>query len=88
MNAAILSTPAVQADGGFYVGRIRIAGALYALILAPKAEGQYPKDIVWNRSMKSVEGAFSYCDGHANTIAMAEAGSVLAKLALEAHIGG
>lgn len=86
MNAA----PAPLADidtGGHYVARYRIDGVPYALILAPKAEGEH-EPIVWNRSSKMIEGALSYCDGLANTRAMAEAGSKLAEWALAARIGG
>lgn len=73
--------------GGFYAGRINVDGVSYALIVAPKDEGEHD-DIAWNGSTKSVAGALSYCDGRANTMAMAEAGSKLAKWALDLRIGG
>jgi hypothetical protein len=73
--------------GGFYAGRIRVGDEVFALIVAPKAEGEH-EDAAWNTSDKSIDGALSYFDGHANTIAMAEGGSELAKWALELRIGG
>jgi hypothetical protein len=73
--------------GGFYAGRIRVADLVFALIVAPKSEGEH-KDTVWNKSAKRVDGALSYCDGAANTKAMAEAGSKLAKWALDLRVGG
>jgi hypothetical protein len=73
--------------GGFYAGTINVGGVIYALIVAPKAEGEH-KNIAWNGSTKSVARALSYCDGRANTLAMAEDGSELAKWALALRIGG
>ena len=72
--------------GGFYAGRIRINEEVYALIVAPKADGEH-KPTVWNKSLKSIDGAKSYFDGLANTKTMAEAGSKLAKWALDLRIG-
>src|ERR1700748_3289681 len=79
MNAMLKSLPddaafGSAAPGGFYAGRISIAGVAYALIVAPKAPGEH-KDTVWNGSLKRVDGAVSYFDGLANTRAMADAGS-------------
>ncbi len=28
-------------EGGFYAGQIRVAGALHALVVAPRAEGEH-----------------------------------------------
>lgn len=72
--------------GGFFAGRIRIGEEVFGLIVAPKAEGEH-EDAPWNKSLKNVEGALSYFDGRANTAAMAEAGSKLAKWALGLRIG-
>ncbi|MFA7268315.1 MAG: DUF1566 domain-containing protein [Sterolibacterium sp.] len=72
---------------GFFAGRIRIDGQVFAIVVAPKLQGQR-NDTTWNISSKSVEGAMSYCDGMANTQAMAEAGSRLAQWALDLRIGG
>jgi hypothetical protein len=72
---------------GFYAGRITVAGVLYALIIAPKAEGER-EDIAWLDSEERVSGADSYNDGAPNTAAMAEAGSELAQWARGLTIGG
>ena len=72
--------------GGFYAGRIQIDGKPFALITAPKADEVAPS--IWIARYKDVPGARSYCDGLANTKAMAEAGSKLAKSILDLRIGG
>jgi hypothetical protein len=85
----ILELPTIPGSpfaGGFYAGRIRIDEKVYALIAAPKAEGEFNEK--WNDSTKLVEDACSYFDGHANTLAMAAAGSELAKNALRLQAGG
>jgi hypothetical protein len=90
MNAAAIDLPpsvAVPLEGGFYAGRILIAGILYALIVAPKAEGER-KAGVWSKSFDSVPGALSWNDGAANTAAMADSDSTLAKWAKGLTIGG
>jgi len=71
--------------GGFFAGQIRVCDQVFGLIVAPKAEGEHD-DTAWNKSRKRVEGALSYLDGRANTMAMAEAGSKLAKWALGLRI--
>lgn len=73
--------------GGFYAGSILIDGKHFALIVAPKAEGEH-KPATWISDYKDVHGAKSYNDGLANTQAMAEAGSKLAQWALGLEIGG
>jgi hypothetical protein len=81
--------PAIGAacGGGFYAGRIMIAGVLHALVVAPKAEGERA-DVAWLDSEDRVDGADSYCDGMQNTVAMAEAGSELANWARGLTING
>ena len=79
--------PGAAFGGGFYAGRFYIGANACALIVAPKAEGEI-KAMAWNSSLKSVAGATSYCDGLANTKAMAKAGSALAKKILKLKIGG
>ena len=74
-------------DGGFYAGRVQIGEQVFALIAAPKAEGENT-GCKWIDNYKDVPGAKSYCDGLANTAAMAEAGSELAKWARDLRIGG
>jgi len=83
----IPTEPGTPFDGGFYAGRINVDGQAYALIVAPKAEGEH-QDAAWNDSRKTIDGAKSPADGHANTQAMAAAGSKLAQWALDLRIGG
>jgi hypothetical protein len=61
-------------DGGFFAGLIRSAGQIFALIVAPKAEGETTGE--WGK-YESIS-ATSYDDGAANTDAMAAAGSPIA----------
>jgi hypothetical protein len=87
---AALEIPTVAGTpfaGGFYAGRFFIGGQAYALIVAPKAEGEL-EESTWNKSRKHVAGATSYCDGLANTEAMVAVGSGLAKWARRLRIGG
>jgi hypothetical protein len=87
-TAEILPLLGTAMDGGFYAGRIRLDdGTVYALIVAPKAKGE-KKTRQWIGGYKDVPGARSYNDGLANTNAMAEAGSKLAKWARDLLIGG
>jgi hypothetical protein len=73
--------------GGFITARIRIGDDVYALIVAPKKDGEH-EDESWSKNKKSVAGAASFFDGLANTEAMAAAGSPLAKWARDLRIGG
>ena len=84
-----IQTPAIGApfDGGFYAGNINVDGTTFALIAAPKFDGEHD-DIEWNDSEDRVDSAASYCDGRANTYAMAAAGSALAQWARNLRIGG
>ena len=86
-TAEILPLLGTSMGGGFYAGRIRIEDQVYALIVAPKAEGEL-EGPPWIARNKSVPGALSYCDGLTNTQAMEAAGSKLAKWALDLVIDG
>lgn len=89
-HPASLEIPTVAGTpfaGGFYAGRFFIGAQAYALIVAPKAEGEL-EESAWNKSRKRVADATSYCDGMANTDAMLAAGSGLAKWARGLRIGG
>lgn len=81
--AAIIGT---AMGGGFYAGRVNVDGVLYALIVAAKAEGE--TTLAWSDRYDSIDGAKSYCDGAANTAALASAGSKLAAWASELKTGG
>ncbi|MBS0368443.1 MAG: DUF1566 domain-containing protein [Proteobacteria bacterium] len=71
--------------GGFFVGLIRIGASTYGLIVAPKITGEMTGE--WG-TRKAVESALSFNDGHANTTAMAAAGSEIASWAQSLSIGG
>jgi len=73
-------------QGGFYAGLLLVSGHMFALIVAPKAEGETQSQ--WIHDYTPVPGANSYCDGMANTVAMAEAGSELGNWARGLAIGG
>lgn len=85
-QAALPTTAGTPFAGGFYAGRFQIDGTEYALIVAPKAQGEH--QAVWGKYGQDIEGARSYNDGRANTEAMAEAGSALAQWALQLDIEG
>lgn len=87
MTLKLPTTYGTAFEGGFYAGRIRIDETEYALIVAPNGDGD-AANVQWNQSAKNVKGALSYCDGAANTKAMAKAGSDLAKWAIGLRIGG
>jgi hypothetical protein len=84
-TAEILPLIGTTMDGGFYAGRILIDGKPYALIVAPKDEGERV-GVEWIGDYKDVPGAKSWNDGLANTDAMAEAGSPLAQWARDLRI--
>lgn len=73
--------------GGFFAGHLLVAGVAYALIVAPRGEGEH-EEAPWSESSKAVPGARSFFDGLANTDAMADAGSELAKWARNLRIAG
>jgi len=73
-------------EGGFYGGKIRIGDGIVAVVWAPKAHGEV--NGLWLPSYKDVPNATSCFDSMSNTVAMAEAGSPIAKLALAADIAG
>ena len=89
MNATAFVIPAVGTaiDGGYFVGVINLAGEHYGLVVAPKDGGEH-EPAPWSKSAKALAGTRSYCDGHANTAAMAKAGSALATWARGLDLGG
>jgi hypothetical protein len=74
--------------GGFYTDRIRIGSEVYAIVSAPRGEGEIRAAMRWNKDLEPVPGARSFFDGLANTNAMAAAGSELAIWARELRIAG
>jgi hypothetical protein len=73
-------------NGGFFAGLIKSGEQLFALIVAPRAEGEHD-DIGWGKRGKNIPGAASFFDGKANTEAMAAAGSKVGKWAVGLTIG-
>lgn len=73
--------------GGYYAGLVMIDGQRFALIVAPREEGE-TIHAPWNNTGNAIDGAISYCDGMADTQAMAAAGSGLAEWAQALEIGG
>jgi len=67
---------------GRLIGRIRVGADLYAVFQPPMAVARHAP-AVWNGSRKLVDDAMSFSDGHANTVAMAKAGSKVAQYALD-----
>lgn len=75
-----------QLEGGILVGRFFLEARAFALIAAPKHEGEIPVT-VWHKSHQRIEGALSDWDGLANTSAMAEDGNALAVKTMALQIG-
>jgi hypothetical protein len=86
MNAPESLIIGAAIGGGFFAGRFFIGAQPWGLIVSPKVDGDL-KAQPWGPVRKNVTGALSYNDGRANTLAMAEAGSKLAKQILELKIG-
>ena len=72
-------------EGGYFAGVINVAGTHYGLVLSPKAGDLDP--LPWGEFGQDI-GASSCCDGMANTVAMAEAGSELAQAIQKLDING
>jgi len=72
--------------GGTYGGIVRIGERLHAVVWAPKADGETVA--AWAPDRTDLTAARSCCDSLTNTLAMAEAGSALARWALDLRIGG
>jgi len=84
--AALPATIGAAYEGGFYGGQIRMGAAIFAVCWAPKAQGDIKGP--WLPSHTGVPGACSYFDSAANTQAMADAGSPIAKQVLALDIDG
>lgn len=87
-TSEILPIIGTSLAGGFYAGRIRQDdGTVHALVVSPKVDGQHD-DTIWIPDYQAVPSAHSFNDGFANTLAMADAGSELARWARAQTIGG
>ncbi|MGB6097868.1 MAG: hypothetical protein WBF95_16425 [Comamonas thiooxydans] len=69
-------------EGGFYGGVININSHIYAIVWAPKST-QIKAEIDVEKA-----NAFDPADSYSNTVALADAGSPLARAALAANING
>lgn len=78
-------TPGTMFEGDMCLGVINVDGVAYAIYQPPKVLSEHAPTI-WNESLKIVKGAMSWCDGLANTKAMAKAGSKLAQWALDGEL--
>lgn len=87
MQISALPSIGSPLEGGFYAGLIRVANETFAIIVAPKAEGEH-EPIAWGEYGTKIEDADSVFDGRANSIAMAEAGYPIAQWALTLNISG
>jgi len=76
----------IESEGGYYGGKIAVGGKPFGVIWAPKAEGDVKA--AWHPSRAGVAAATSYADSITNTLAIAEAGSPLAKLVTALTING
>ena len=72
--------------GGYYSGSIAIDGNTYALIVAPKAEGQ--KALAWKDEWSTTPGTLSVNDGFTNSDAMNNASHPAAQFCRSLKIGG
>jgi len=82
------SLPAIGAPllGGFFAGLFTLGNQLQALIVSPKAQGQFAP-APWGEYGQSID-ATSCFDGHANTHAMAATGNKAAASILSLSIAG
>ena len=96
MNAPSSVIPAIGQPlaGGIFAGRFFVGELPFALIVAPKQEGEF-QETPWSKTKNHIRktknhihGAVSVYDGLANTAAMAEAGSPLAKRIRQLDIAG
>ena len=90
MNAITRNTlPAIGAafEGGFYAGLIALNGETYGIAVSPKASGEL-EEACWSTVGNDMLAARHFNDGLANTQAMAEAGSDLARWMLALDING
>lgn len=73
-SGSVPTIPGTPFGGGFYAGRIAVDGNTYALIVAPKAEGEHAGAVWKTNWRRTTPGAQSLNDGLANTEAMLKAG--------------
>ena len=74
-------------EGGFFAGLFNLNGETYGLVVAPKAQGEL-EEAAWGGAGNDLPSAISFNDGLANTRAMAEAESDLARWMIALDIAG
>jgi len=80
--------PGTAFAGGFHAGCVTIDGKKYAVVVAPKREGE-TENVVWKVDWHSVTpGTRSLCDGYANSQAMNDENHPAAKWARSLRIAG
>lgn len=84
-----ITLPAIGSafEGGFFSGCFFIGNEPRALIVSPRADGEF-EDVLYHNKLTDITGATHYADGLTNTRAMAEAGSELAQRLLDLRIAG
>jgi hypothetical protein len=88
IDPTTIAAPAIGEafEGGFFGGLYFPERRPTAIIVSSKIEGDFSG--VWLKNPKDVPGATSLISGMANTVAMAKAGSPIAKKVLGLTIGG
>lgn len=70
-STSVPDAPGVPFGGGFYAGaNIIVDGVEYALVVAPKSQGEYSGVLQWKTTNTITVGADSPNNGRANTAAM------------------
>jgi len=87
IDPTTIAAPAIGEafEGGFFGGLYFPERRPTAIIVSSKLEGDFTG--LWLKTPKDVPGATSLVDGMANTVAMAKAGSQIAKKVLGLSIG-
>lgn len=88
ISSAALPAVGQPLGGGFFAGRIYFNGAEHAIIDAGREFETLAQWWEQPGPRITVRGARSFHDGHANTLAMAEAGSAIARKVLDMTIRG
>ncbi|MDB6061525.1 MAG: hypothetical protein JWM78_1628 [Verrucomicrobiaceae bacterium] len=87
MQTADLPVIGSPLEGGFYAGKIRVGEEIFAIIAAPKAEGEHAA-IAWGERGKDIPEARSFADGRSNTLALLVAKSPVAEWVHQLQING
>lgn len=72
--------------GGYYAGLVNVKGVIKAIIVAPKAQGEYKGP--WSASDKRIKGSACLVDGEKNTLDMIDANTALGKWVQALEIAG